>query len=99
MIRFVNAAPGLVPGLTAEIRFGNGNRASAYLATGDAREAISRLGLAPRDPGRPVLLVCGGADDLAGADLARASQLLGPAIAAAAEVTGAVIADGGTASG
>jgi SLOG in TRPM, prokaryote/SMODS and SLOG-associating 2TM effector domain 1/Protein of unknown function (DUF4231) len=99
MIRFVNAAPGLVPGQLAEIRFGNGNQASAYLATGDAGEAISRLGLAPSDRGRPVLLVCGGADDLAGPDHARASELLGPAIVAAAKTTGAVISDGGTASG
>jgi SLOG in TRPM, prokaryote/SMODS and SLOG-associating 2TM effector domain 1/Protein of unknown function (DUF4231) len=95
----VNAAPGLVPGQLAEIRFGNGNQASAYLATGDAGEAISRLGLAPSDRGRPVLLVCGGADDLAGPDHARASELLGPAIVATAKATGAVISDGGTASG
>jgi hypothetical protein len=99
MIRCVNGAPGLVPGQPAEIRFGNGNQAIAYLATGDAGEAISRIGLAPGDRARPVLLACGGADELEGPDLARASQMLGPGIAAAAKVTGAVIADGGTASG
>jgi SLOG in TRPM, prokaryote/SMODS and SLOG-associating 2TM effector domain 1/Protein of unknown function (DUF4231) len=99
MIQFVNAASGLIPGQPAEIRFGNGNQAAAYLATGGAGEAVSRLGLASGDQKRPVLLVCGGANDLADPELARASQLLVPAITTAAKVTRAVVADGGTAAG
>jgi SLOG in TRPM, prokaryote/SMODS and SLOG-associating 2TM effector domain 1/Protein of unknown function (DUF4231) len=47
----------------------------------------------------PVIVVCGGADDLTGAGQAKAALILGPAVSAAAAVAGAAVVDGGTASG
>jgi len=49
--------------------------------------------------GRPALLVCGGADDLRGEELARARTLLGAAVAIATKLSGATVIDGGTATG
>jgi len=48
---------------------------------------------------RPSRVVCGGADALAEPQLTVARRTLGPAIAAAAALTGAVVVDGGTAAG
>jgi hypothetical protein len=47
----------------------------------------------------PVLVVCGGADDLTGGELGRAQQMLGAAVPSAAAVCGATVVDGGTSSG
>jgi hypothetical protein len=58
---------------------------------------LRRAGLSA--PPRPVIVVCGGADDLAEPQLTVARRTLGPAVAAAASLTGAVVADGGTAAG
>lgn len=99
MIRFVNPTPGRACGQPAEVQFANGNQAIIYAAAGDADEAVARLGLIPQGHGKPVLLACGGADDLTGVALVRASETLGPAIAAAAKAARAIVIDGGTASG
>jgi hypothetical protein len=64
----------------------------------DARTLLSELGLDPA-ASRPVLVVCGGAEELKGEPLARAKLLLGPSVATAAELTGAAVVDGGTAAG
>jgi hypothetical protein len=49
--------------------------------------------------GRPVLLICGGADELQGPALERTRALLGPVVTSTATLTGATVIDGGTASG
>jgi len=80
-----------------EIPFGNGRSAVVWKDDGcDPGKLPAVLGI-PR--GRPVIVVCGGADDLNGVALARAAQMLGPGVAAAAAVCGAVVVDGGTSSG
>ncbi|HET9080544.1 MAG TPA: hypothetical protein VFO01_08510, partial [Trebonia sp.] len=80
--------------------FGNGNRARLSEARSDgAVDVIERMGLAAPARSRPVIVVCGGADDLADAGLERAEAMIGAGVAAAAEVTGAVLVDGGTDSG
>jgi hypothetical protein len=87
-------------GQPTEIIFGNGNRAVLVqgLGTGPG-ELLSALGLPLGARGAGVIVVCGGADSLTGAWLSRAEELLGPAVSAAAQVTGAVVLDGGTSSG
>lgn len=83
-----------------QVPFGTGKQGKLSAARpGDVADIIARMGLAVPAKGRPVILVCGGADDLADAALERASAMIGPAVAAAAEVTGAVLVDGGTSSG
>jgi hypothetical protein len=81
-----------------EVRFADGNRASLVKARSgqDARDLLGALGL---DAKTPVILVCGGADELQAEALTVAEGLLGPAVASAAELTGAAVVDGGTASG
>ena len=64
----------------------------------DAGPLLTRLGL-PTEPSRPVIVVCGGADDLVGDALAHVQQVLGAGVARAAEAVGAVIIDGGTDTG
>jgi hypothetical protein len=83
-----------------EVRFESGERATLVVGgDGSDPEALLRaLGLQPAGP-RPVLVVCGGADELAGPELERAKALLGPAVARAADLSDAAIVDGGTASG
>src|SRR5690348_14763719 len=84
----------------AEIIFANGNRAT--LVNGldtDANELLAVLGVQPGSAAEGAILVCGGADDLTGASLARAQEVLGRAVAASAHVTGAAVFDGGTSSG
>jgi SLOG in TRPM, prokaryote/SMODS and SLOG-associating 2TM effector domain 1/Protein of unknown function (DUF4231) len=83
-----------------EVRFESGERATLVVGgDGSDPEALLRaLGLQPTGP-RPVLVVCGGADELEGRELERAKALLGPAVARAADLSGAAIVDGGTASG
>jgi hypothetical protein len=65
---------------------------------GDVRRAMLQVGL-PVDADVPVIVVCGGADDLNGRALAIAESVLGRAVAGAAEAAGAVVVEGGTASG
>jgi hypothetical protein len=82
-----------------EVRFANGNSARLVVSDGaDPRRLLDAVGLGPVR-GRPVIVVCGGADELAGEALALAEALLGPAVASAAELTDAAVVDGGTASG
>ena len=82
------------------VRFGNGKEASLGEArSGNADDIIARMGLTPPVDGRPVILVSGGADGLSDAKLERASAVLGAAVAKAAQVTGAVVVDGGTSAG
>lgn len=84
----------------AEIMFANGNR--AVLAKGPGTgpgELLTTLGLQPRASSAGVILVCGGANGLTGASLTRAEEMLGPAVSTAAQVTGAVVFDGGTSAG
>ena len=63
-----------------------------------ADDLVHTLGLEARK-GNPVILVCGGADELRAEPMAVAEELLGPAVISAAELTGAAVVDGGTASG
>jgi hypothetical protein len=82
------------------ITFGNGNE--ALLAGGrpeDAAAIIARMRLEPDTPTRPVIVVCGGADSLAGAALERADALIGTGVASAAKTTGAAVVDGATDAG
>ena len=79
------------------ILFGDGKRALAWQHSGaDPICLRSALGL---ENGAPVLVVIGGATELTGAQADRAEQMLGSAVPAAAEVCGAAVVDGGTASG
>jgi hypothetical protein len=83
-----------------EIIFGNGNRAVLVHGPGtDPGELLTALGLQPAACSAGVIFVCGGANNLTGAWLSRAEELLGPAVSAAAQVTRAVVLDGGTSSG
>jgi hypothetical protein len=82
------------------IPFDNGNQAVLSEGrTDDVAGVIARMGLAPPANGRPVIVVCGGADTLVDGELDRASAIIEAALASAAEVTGAVLVDGGTAAG
>jgi hypothetical protein len=93
----VKARP--VPGGSRQVRFANGNSAALVIANGsDPRALLAALGLPPGG-GRPVIVVCGGADDLADDRLVLVENLLGPAVASAAGVIGAAVVDGGTAAG
>jgi len=87
-------------GEPAEIIFSDGNRAVLVEDRGaDPGQLLAALGLGSGASGSGAILVCGGADTLTGASLARAREVLGPAVSAAAQVTGAAVFDGGTASG
>ena len=82
------------------VKFSNGKEASlSEVRSDDATDTIARMGLTPPANGRPVILVGGGAGGLADAGLERASAVLGAAVAKAAQVTGAVVVDGGTSAG
>jgi SLOG in TRPM, prokaryote/SMODS and SLOG-associating 2TM effector domain 1/Protein of unknown function (DUF4231) len=82
------------------VKFGNGKEASlSEVRSDDATDIIARMDLTPPANGRPVILVGGGAVGLADAGLERASAVLGAAVAKAAQVTGAVVVDGGTSAG
>jgi hypothetical protein len=83
-----------------EVSFDNGNRAALVEAGpgDDARGLVGALGLDAKI-GRPVILVCGGADELQGKPRERAANLLGPAVASAAALADAAVVDGGTAAG
>ena len=78
------------------------DRAGAALVIAESgeqsSELLAALGLAGAQP-RPVIVVCGGADDLHGPQLAVAQALLGPAVGQAARQLGAAVVDGGTAVG
>jgi TRPM family ion channel/conflict system pore-forming effector with SLATT domain/uncharacterized protein DUF4231 len=96
--RFVKASPGATG--PQRVRFENGNQALLVADDGgaDARRLVARLGISVDGP-RPVIVVCGGANDLADDGLARAKRVLGPAVVSAARLTGAALVDGGTAAG
>src|SRR3954471_1370590 len=96
----VRAALALLMAGAEQVRFDNGNRATLVQATSvdDAGTLVDALELVG-ETGRPVLLVCGGADELQGKAEDLAAGLLGPAVASAAETTSASVVDGGTASG
>jgi hypothetical protein len=79
------------------IPFGDGRDALAWLASG-AEPASLRPAL-DLEHGAPVLVISGGADNLTGAELARTERILGAAVSAAVELSGAVVVDGGTSSG
>lgn len=80
--------------------FGNGNQAwLSEVRSGDAADIAARMGLAAPAQGRPVIVISGGADGLADAAVERAGAEIGAAVASAAEVTGAVLVDGGTSDG
>lgn len=96
----MNAAARPELGEPSEVRFDNANSAALLEQHGaDAHELLAALGLRPGARGSAVILVSGGADKLTDASLARAAAMLGPAVSSAAEVTGAVVLDGGTSSG
>jgi SLOG in TRPM, prokaryote/SMODS and SLOG-associating 2TM effector domain 1/Protein of unknown function (DUF4231) len=82
------------------IEFGDGKRAIlAEARPEDAASIIARLGLVSPAQPRPVIVVCGGADNLAGDALKRASAMIGVGVAQAAEAVGAAMVDGGTSAG
>jgi hypothetical protein len=82
------------------VEFESARRAALVEPVGsrDAAAVIAALGLEAAH-GRPVLLVCGGADDLEAEALERARRILGPTVIATARLTGMAVVDGGTASG
>jgi hypothetical protein len=87
------------PELT-RVLFGNGNQAWLGGARlDDVADVIARMGLAAPAQGRPVIVTCGGADGLADAALEQAGAMVEAAVAVAAEVTGAMMVDGGTSAG
>jgi SLOG in TRPM, prokaryote/SMODS and SLOG-associating 2TM effector domain 1/Protein of unknown function (DUF4231) len=96
--RLVKASP--TAGGAQRVRFENGNDALLLADDNgaDRRGLLARLELSVAD-GRPVIVVCGGANDLAGEALERAKRVLGPAVMSAARSTGATLVDGGTAAG
>ena len=73
--------------------------ANEVVFEGGGRAVVLSRGEAGLPANRPVLLVCGGADDLKDGALAAAEAVVGDAVARAAEATGAVVVDGGTDSG
>jgi TRPM family ion channel/conflict system pore-forming effector with SLATT domain/uncharacterized protein DUF4231 len=82
------------------ISFGDGKQAVLSDGhIGDVADVITRMDLAPPATGRPVIVVCGGASNLADGELDRASAIIEAALASAAGVTGAALVDGGTAVG
>jgi hypothetical protein len=82
------------------VSFGNGNQAVLSDGRiGDVADVIARMGLAPSETGRPVIVISGGARTLDNGELDRASAIMQDALASAGERTGAVVVDGGTAAG
>jgi hypothetical protein len=83
------------------LRFPNGNR--ALCVTEDVERDSNTGALLARlkldVPSRPVIVVCGGADDLVGRRLRHVESVLGAAVALAAGAHGAAVVDGGTAAG
>jgi hypothetical protein len=82
---------------------GGGEAAAAPVAVERAggehpRELLARVGIATTDP-RPVIIVSGGADELHEPELTAARSMLGPAVRAAVERSGAAVIDGGTHAG
>ena len=70
-----------------------------HAQAGEAPQTLlARVGLAGVTP-QPVIVVCGGADDLREPQLSVARAALGPAIRDAVSLTGAAVVDGGTAAG
>lgn len=92
----------LTGGARRVLRFPNGNEAICVAADADddrdPRRLLDQLEL-PRVAVRPVIVVCGGADDLIGKPLDLAESVVGPAVVHAAGVSNAAVVDGGTASG
>src|SRR3954452_14351005 len=86
----VRAALALLMAGAEQVRFDNGNRAPLVQATSvdDAGTLVDALELVG-ETGRPVLLVCGGADELQGKAEDLAAGVLGPAVASGAETPAA----------
>ena len=78
-----------------EVSFEGGRRA-VVVSGDDASDLVHAAGL-PADV--PVIVVCGGADELAGGALVAAEAVVGEAVARAAATTGAAVVDGGTDAG
>ncbi len=79
----------------------NGDASAPVVIEGagsDPAKLLGRVGLRS-GAARPVIVVCGGADDLKGDALAAAESVLGPAVRAAVARTGAAVVDGGTDAG
>jgi hypothetical protein len=90
----------IVPREPPLISFGDGKQAVLSDGhIGDVADVIARMELAPPAMGRPVIVVCGGAGNLDDGELDRAGAIIEAAIPSAAEATGAVLVDGGTAVG
>jgi hypothetical protein len=100
MIDAVEAGEAPANARRLEVSFDNGNRATLVEARAgdDARGLLAALGLGGK-AGHPVILVCGGADELQGAARERAESLVGPSVGSAAALAGAAVVDGGTAAG
>jgi hypothetical protein len=83
----------------AELRFCNGNTAvRANEGAGQtADRLVAELGLGGAS--RPVIVVCGGAEEFDNGSLENARSVLGRAVSSAAGASGAVVVDGGTDSG
>lgn len=96
----MNATDGPTVSQPTEVGFGSGKRAVLLQDPGaDPAELLAALDLQPGTGRSGAIVVCGGAANLNGAPLVRAEAVLGPAVSAAAQVTGAVVLDGGTSSG
>lgn len=83
---------------TSTVTFGNGRRA-AVVRAGPDPEPTGLLEQLDLQPGRPVVVVVGGAKSLTGDAHELVAGVVGPAIARATAVTGAAVVDGGTAAG
>ena len=97
---YMDGPAGQADGQPVEVSFDSRNRAALVAARpgDDARRLVGAVGLGGMT-GRPVILVCGGADELQGEERERAAGLVGPSVASAAALADAVVIDGGTAAG
>jgi hypothetical protein len=96
--RFVKASPGA--GGPQRVQFEGGKHALLVTDDGgaDARRLLASLGFGV-DEARPVIVVCGGANELSDEGHTLARRVLGPGVVSAARLTGAALVDGGTAAG
>jgi hypothetical protein len=83
-----------------QVPFGPGRQALLLRAKDrTADDLVADLALRPPKTGRPVIVVCGGAETMNGDALDRARMAIETVVASAAARTGAVVVDGGTAAG
>jgi hypothetical protein len=80
------------------LTFEDGRHAVIVLAEADP-DLLRLLGELGLQPGRPVIVVAGGAETLSGDAYALAVRVAGPAVVRAATLTGAAVVDRGTATG